>query len=203
MKKVLSIFSFLIFLSSFAFGQVEISTRLSEALQNAESTDYIRTLVYLRDQVDILSLDQRLYEEKATLQRRAFEVITALQEKANNTQGNLASYFQSKVIEGKVFNYQSYWIANMFMVEAQPEVIQELFTRMDVGQMDLDAILELDRPIIEEKNTEGIESSEPGLRIINAHLLWQLGITGAGRIVMNMDTGVLLSHPALQFKWRG
>ncbi len=190
-------------MSSITICQVEISSRLVSVLEKSESTDYVRVLVYLRNQVDIVALDQKLYRENATLQQRAYEVITTLQEKAKNTQGNLADYFQTKVYEGKIFNYESFWIANMFMVEAQPEIINELSSRMDIAQIDLDAFLELDRPIVVEKNSESIESVEPGLKIINADKLWQLGITGVGRIVMNIDTGVLLTHPALQFKWRG
>jgi hypothetical protein len=36
-----------------------------------------------------------------------------------------------------------------------------------------------------------------GLKIINADKLWALGFTGQGRMVMNIDTGVHLNHPAL------
>ena len=74
---------------------------------------------------------------------------------------------------------------------------------MDVAEIDLDAILELDRPEVVKDYIDGIESVEPGVKIINAHLLWAQGITGQGRIVMNIDTGVHPNHPALNFKWRG
>lgn len=47
------------------------------------------------------------------------------------------------------------------------------------------------------------EQVEIGLRVINAHRLWQIGITGAGRLVMNVDTGVDGNHPALNSRWRG
>ncbi len=53
------------------------------------------------------------------------------------------------------------------------------------------------------QGTEGTESVESGLKIINANLLWAIGITGQGRLVMGVDTGVQLGHPALQHKWRG
>jgi subtilisin family serine protease len=91
----------------------------------------------------------------------------------------------------------------MFMVEAKSNIINELMTRLDVAEMDLDALLELDRPEKVEGYVDGIESVEPGLKIINAHLLWAQGITGQGRLVMGIDTGVQLQHPALQHKWRG
>jgi subtilisin family serine protease len=42
------------------------------------------------------------------------------------------------------------------------------------------------------------------LRAINADRVWnELGITGAGTIVANLDTGVEGTHPALSARWRG
>jgi subtilisin family serine protease len=76
-------------------------------------------------------------------------------------------------------------------------------TRLDVAEIDLDALLELDRPEEVKGSVDGIESVEPGVKIINAHLLWAQGITGQGRLVMDIDTGVFPNHPALNFKWRG
>ncbi|MFN3694069.1 MAG: hypothetical protein ACK4UV_03595, partial [Ignavibacterium sp.] len=111
MKK-LSLFlcAFLAFLST-SLAQVEVSSRLQEAIQKAGPDDYVRALVLLRDQVDLLALDQRLYHEKATLERRAFEVITALQRKAQETQTNLLNYLQAKESAGEVFQYQSFWVS--------------------------------------------------------------------------------------------
>ncbi|MDP2363688.1 MAG: S8 family serine peptidase, partial [Ignavibacteria bacterium] len=115
----------------------------------------------------------------------------------------LNAYLNIKSESTEVFNYQAFWISNMFMVEAKPHIINELMTRLDVAEIDLDAFLELDRPEVVKDYVDGIESVEPGVRIINAHLLWAQGITGQGRIVMGIDTGVHLNHPALNHKWRG
>ncbi|MCS7053935.1 MAG: S8 family serine peptidase, partial [Ignavibacterium sp.] len=205
MKKILSILflSFLIFSSTFA--QVEVSTRLLNALQSAKENDYVRGLIYLRDQVDLLALDQRLYHKKASLEERAYTVITALQKKAEETQGNLINYLSSKESTGEVFQFKSFWVANMIMVEAKPAVYQELMMRMDIAEMDLDAFLELERPVEVGQSDEGYgsETIEPGLRVIRAPELWAMGITGQGRLLMNIDTGVYPNHPAYWHKWRG
>ena len=195
----------MIFIVYFAttFSQVEVSSRLQEALNQANQNDYVRVLVLLRSQVDIATLDQQLYSQKSTLQQRAYQVITALKQNAENTQGELNAYLNIKSESTEVFTYQAFWISNMFMVEAKPHIINELMTRLDVAEIDLDAILELDRPEVVKDYIGGIESVEPGVKIINAHLLWAQGITGQGRIVMNIDTGVHPNHPALNFKWRG
>ncbi|MCA2004831.1 MAG: S8 family serine peptidase [Ignavibacterium sp.] len=202
-KNALFLFVFLAFMAT-SIAQVEVSSRLQEAIQKAGPDDYVRALVLLRDQVDLLALDQRLYHDKATLERRAYEVITALQRKAQETQPNLLNYLQAKESLGEVFQYQSFWIANMVMVEAKPSVLLELTGRMDISQMDLDAILQLDKPeVVSEGDVEGHESVEIGLRVIKADQLWAMGITGQGRLLMNIDTGVYPNHPALQHKWRG
>jgi subtilisin family serine protease len=199
----LLLFFVLVFAASLTYSQVEVSSRLQQALNKANQNDYIKVLVLLRSQVDLASLDQQLYSQKSTMQQRAYQVITALKQNAENTQGSLKSYLNEKSESSEVFTYEAFWISNMFMVEAKPQIINELMTRLDVLEMDLDAFLELDRPEEVKDYVDGIESVEPGLRIINAHLLWAQGITGQGRLVMDIDTGVHPNHPALNFKWRG
>ena len=203
--KQISFFLFLLFIhSTFLFGQVEVSSRLQKAITEANPDDYIKVLVLLRDQVDVEAMNEQFYTESVSIQQRAYILINALQEKAKNTQVNLLSYLQEKSDLGSVFTYESFWIGNLVMVEAKVDVINELMNRLDVSQMDLDAILQLDEPVeVIENAPEAIESVEAGLKIINAHLLWAMGITGQGRLVMNIDTGVQLQHPALQYKWRG
>jgi bacillopeptidase F len=202
LKKLILILAFVL-TSTFAFAQVEISSRLQEALNRAGQNDYLQVIVLLRSQVDLATMNQQLYTQKATLQQRAYQVITALQQNAENTQGELNNYFASKYESADVYSYKSFWISNMFVIEAKPHIIYELMNRMDVAEIDLDAFLELDRPEVVENYVDNPESVEPGLRIINAHLLWAQGITGQGRIVMGIDTGVHPNHPALQHKWRG
>lgn len=203
MKKNLLLLISLLLLGTEVYSQVMVSTRLQTALANSENNEYVRGLIVLRDQVDILGLDAQLYEEKATLQERAYRVITALQEKAASTQGNLKAFIEANITNRKIFSYQTFWVANMIMIEAKPEIYQQLMNSLEVSEMDLDAILVLDKPHQSEGGGEGTETTELGLNVINAHRLWQMGITGQGRIAMNIDTGVYPTHPALQHKWRG
>jgi len=202
LKKLL-LLSILLLTATISFPQAEVSTRLQEALNKANPTDYIKVIVLLRSQVDLATLDQQLYAQKSTLQQRAYQVITALKQNAENTQNGLKEYFLQKSETAEVYTYEAFWISNMFAIEARSSVIYELMNRLDVAELDLDALLELDRPEKGPENVDGTESVEPGLRIINAHLLWAQGITGQGRLVMDIDTGVYPNHPALNYKWRG
>lgn len=192
-----------------SFCQTEVSTRLNNYISNIDRDYLVPVLIVLRDQADIHSLDEQLYRERAPLNIRAFTIITALKEKARSTQQDLTAYLSSQSRTNRITSRKSFWVVNMIRITAKPEVINELTKRTDIAEIDLDAEPGWDRPVsagttvpeAEGKASEG-KASE-GLKIINADKLWKLGITGAGRLVMNMDTGVDGMHPALAYKWRG
>jgi subtilisin family serine protease len=204
MKMFLRLSIFLLLSCTATFGQAEISSRLQKQLNESKPDDYLKVLIYLSDQVDLESLDAQLYLEKASPQTRAYKVITALQEKAASTQGPLINYFEEKLITRLVFSYKPFWVANFFMIEAKPEIIQELKNRSDILQLDVDALLDYDKPVSKGKGiTEAIMGSEIGAKVVNADKLWKLGITGQGRLLMGIDTGVRSTHIALTERFRG
>jgi len=203
-KYLLSIVFVTSLLLSNLFAQAEITSRLSDALAEAsKDNSTVRSLVILKDQVDINSLDKQLYETKATLEERAYIVITTLQQKANTTQSALIEYLDNKYTD-EVSEYRSFWITNMVFVDAVPTVILEMAERNEIAVLDLDAELAWDEPVKREPAAAKIPGGiEPGLAAINAPAMWAAGYTGAGRIVMNDDTGVDGNHPAINYKWRG
>lgn len=203
MKKTLFLFVFVFLFAVQSFSQVEVSTRLTRALQNSMESDYIKGFVILTEQVDLKSLDQRLYDENASLQRRAYEVITALKQRASETQAAFIPYLEQKYTSREVFSYKSYWIVNCFLIEAQPSVYYELMNSMDVAAMDIDAEIQWDEPVESIEDAPELVGVEQGVRIINAPLLWQMGITGTGSIVMGDDTGVHYTHEAIDDQWHG
>ncbi len=195
-------------LSSVLFAQTDKYTnRLEERMRTAQPDEYIRVIIVLNDRVDIVRLDQQLYSSGVSLQERSYTVITELKKKADATQTALRQYLSEKESVNDVFRFQTFWIANAIMAEAKPSVIEELSLKSDIEYIDIDPILDWDRPVEsseaprrDEKSTGG---REPGLTVINAPELWAMGITGDGQIVMNIDTGVDVNHPAINYKWRG
>ena len=185
------------------FTSAGFSERLYKRLNMSGKNEYVKVLVLLKDRVDIDILDGYLYEINASAEYRAKTVISALMQKAALTQGSLLTYIADESINGNVLNYKSYWITNLIYVEAKPEIIYYLASRIEVDEIDLDAELDYDRPVAMEPAGEKDASSEVGLKVIKANLLWQIGITGMGRLVMSEDTGVDGNHPALNYKWRG
>lgn len=204
MKRIIPILVVLFLNCTLIFGQAEVSSRLQQEINKSNPNDYIKTLIYLSDQVDLETLDAQLYLEKASPQIRAYKVIIALQEKAASTQGALINFLEEKLTEREVFSYKTFWIANLIMVEAKADIINQIKNRADVSQMDIDAMLDWDKPTQRGNiTTEEILSTEPGLKIVNADKLWALGITGSGRLLMGIDTGVRHTHVALNSRFRG
>lgn len=204
MKKIILLVFALLLCGINAFGQnVEISQRLKQKMDSMNPIEFTKVLVMMSDQADILALDSYLYQINASAELRAKMVITALMDKAQTTQGPILEYLNNQRTLGKVRVVMPFWITNTIMVEATPDVLIQLSKRGDVAVMDLDADMDYDRPTHREPAGDNVATVENGLKVINAHQLWALGITGAGRLVMGDDTGVDETHPAISQKWRG
>lgn len=162
----------------------------------------VRALVFLNEQVDIPGLEQQLSARNASLQQRAYTVITTLQNKAAATQPGILSYLKSLAGEGAM-EYQSFWIVNMIRVETAPALVQALAARPEAALLDADHLLAIAAPAAQQPAGPAMNGAEAGLKLINAHKLWELGFRGEGRLVMNIDTGVEGTHPALAARWRG
>ena len=204
MKKLFFIV-FLLLAYTVSYAQfAEVSTRLKQKLSSMSPMEYTSVLVLLKDRVNVEALDAQLYSQKANAQYRAKTVIEALMEKARLTQGPILAALENKKLAGKVRNYESFWISNMILVDANAETIQDLIRRADIEEIDIDALLDYDKPVDPPVfSPEGSEASEIGLKVIKANKLWEIGITGLGRLVMNIDTGVEGTHPAFASRWRG
>ncbi|MGH1363809.1 MAG: S8 family serine peptidase [Calditrichia bacterium] len=182
----------------------EISVRMDLALQDAaQANSTIKAYVMLNDQVDVTSLDQQLYTEKASLKDRVYIVLTALREKADETQYRLLNRLADLPAD-QVPNVTSLWIVNMLLIEAKAEVYYELMKHGDVAIMDVVPEPNWDRPVAEGPASASIPGGvEPGIEAINARKMWEQGYDGTGRLVMGIDSGVNGNHPAVAGKWRG
>lgn len=202
MKKLITLLVFLL-TAQLCFADAYVTSRLQTKMSSLNSLEYTRTLVILKDHIDIEALDADLYARNVSVEQRAYIVITTLRNKALQTQGPLLNYVEGERNFGKVKQYIPFWICNMVFVEATPDVLFAISKRNDVDFMDLDARLEMEKPVNDPVVVEGTESVETGLKVIKADSLWRIGITGAGRTVMNIDGGVNGTHPALNSRWWG
>ncbi|MGD8395798.1 MAG: S8 family serine peptidase [Candidatus Eiseniibacteriota bacterium] len=174
----------------------------------------VSVLIHMADQVPLTDLDRQLRDARVTLQTRHYEVVTRLQAVAAASQPALLADLEARRASGEVTGYTGYWIANQVVAQMTVAAVREVAARADVGVVYANFTAELIEPVggtprvVSEGNEgEGLREGigiTPGLQAINADRVWhELGITGAGRLVSNMDTGVYGSHPALVDRWRG
>jgi subtilisin family serine protease len=169
----------------------------------------VSVMIYLADRVPLDHLDSRLKAERATLAVRHERVITSLIEKAADTQPELLAELARRKTAGEVMGYTPYWIANLVVAKMTVGAAREVAMRPDVATVEPNFTVEPIKPVVRPPGGAGGSASPqvgatPGLRAINADRVWyELGITGAGRLIGNIDTGVMGDHVALASRWRG
>ncbi|MBK7336651.1 MAG: hypothetical protein IPJ00_10945 [Saprospirales bacterium] len=112
------------------FREEVVSTHLLERMAN-QPDDMHSFYIILKDRVDAVALNRSLRESKASLDRRAKEVIGTLQDKASATQGPIVQFLKENpgVDQGSV---HSYWIANLVYAKATHRPSQSRFGGKDI-----------------------------------------------------------------------
>lgn len=195
----------------------DISPTFESMLSRATTDEFVSGIIILESPIDIASLDVALHSRKAPLAERYDEVYHALRQNANQTQPRFRAELDAAVATGLVKGYTPYWIENLFVVLAKREFFLALRNRGDVRALSENFQAKLIEPAhrefsfdsedetrIPEPRSLDEESTEPGQDAIGAtRVNRELGITGQGVLVANLDTGVDGNHPALAARWRG
>lgn len=195
----------MILISLLAVGAkgAEMDFSLQTKLNESPDSDTIQALAYFKNQADIAGLDRQLKIEHATLAERNDRVILALQAAATQSQPEMTAFLESLKAAGKIIDYRMFWIANMFWVEGTGEGLEAISARQELSKVYLNYEIEAIAPVKTEPANDILTGHETGLDRINATAAWVHGFTGAGRVVMNIDTGVDGTHPALSAGFRG
>ena len=156
----------LLFLNT-AFGQNKLHQDLIDAFQSARisSQSQIGGIIILEDQVNIKEI-KKTFNSATSRSERHRVVIEELMEKADLSQQKILgslSGFSSSASEVK-----SLWIINAISAKATQGVFESLATSGDVAMIYLDYPIEGIEAIPSSTSTN---ATEPGIRLINAHLL--------------------------------
>jgi len=158
--------------------------------------------ILLKDQVDIPGMRLEFVKDKTPLHDRAVKVVTSLKAKAAATQQPLLDFLATDPLVDR-HGIEPLWVTNVIQARVNLATIKRLSLREDVGK------LELIVPVQYADEGEATvappvpDGSEPGLVQMNAHKLWEMGYTGAGSLVMTVDSGVDWLHPSLVGKYQG
>jgi subtilisin family serine protease len=134
-------------------------------------------------------------------------VITALQDKAAETQDALLALVDTAKKAGQVGKVKAVWITNAIAISAKPAFMRRIEKRSDIRSLYLDYEIELiepvGEPIVTPVDMERTRAIENGILVSRAPELWALGIDGTGALACDQDTGADGNHPAFADRWRG
>ena len=178
----------LVVIGAVAASAGDESRDLQKALQSLGPDDEIAVIVRLSDKADISP-----FKHKDKGRRRA-DIIKALKDKAEKTQGPVRIFLEKK----KAKKIKSLWVINGIAAAVPASLVNDLANFPGVEAVTLDAVVHV--PVV----TAGTAAApEWNISAVHAPDLWNMGYTGQGIVVANMDSGVYLDHPDLQGKWRG
>jgi subtilisin family serine protease len=187
-------------------GAADIQPGLDMHLQDLADDDMVSVILTMTHQAPIAELNASLKQSRSSLSNRHETVVLALKE-ASMTQTDLLSTLTDKQDRSSgVEGFTSYWISNLVVAKISKATLYELAERDDIDYIEPNFTVSLIEPT-KDPNPAPQDRSRGAtidLRAINADRCWyELGITGAGVLVANCDTGVDGNHPALSSRWRG
>ncbi|MFN2227835.1 MAG: carboxypeptidase regulatory-like domain-containing protein, partial [Anaerolineae bacterium] len=178
-------------------GDFRVDAEVSTELETGGRADFF---IWLRERADL----SPAYDIADADTRHEF-VFEALTRTADTTQAEIRAY-----LEGRGLEYEVFWINNSILVRggdlavveamrARGDVyrIRGVYTRMSIPDPEQLAIVTPTGGQTEADTLWNID-------IVSAPQVWsQLGITGDGAVVANIDTGVRYTHEALVDSYRG
>jgi len=154
-------------------------------------------IVYLWEKADLGPARQ--IEEKLARRQTVVETLRAT---ADRSQRELRALLSELQAAGHVRATQPLWIVNAIVVTGDAEALKVLAARPEVARIRADHARRLPEPIPSAPSAPSTIAWN--LRMIGADRVWdELGITGKGVVVANLDTGVDWTHPALRSAYRG
>ena len=181
----------------------EYSPDFGAYLADHQQDEMVGAIVTMADKVDLEALKSELYARHADRREWHETVVLALQAKATATQADILAQIDGLAAQGKVEKYRNLWVGNVILINATREALDILVARNDVEAIYPDYPIENIEPVSKGDDIPIIAGVENGLRAIRADEVWAMGITGEGRLVSHLDTGVDGNHPALNARWRG
>jgi subtilisin family serine protease len=153
-------------------------------------------VVFLADQADV-----RGARGIANRSERGRTVQRELTDHAARSQAPLTRWLTARGV-----GFQSFWVANMLVLDADRGLVDALATRPDVARIDANApVRGVEDPSIAQVALAPatVTAVEAGVANVRAPDMWTLGYTGAGIVIGDADTGVRWTHTDVKHAYRG
>ncbi|MBX3013992.1 MAG: S8 family serine peptidase [Caldilineaceae bacterium] len=189
-----------------------------------------RFLIYLRQELDVTTLQGTVFASQAAQRNALFASLTAQAEQA---QAPLRSWLISRVGTAMVTAYQPFVVINAIAVEGSLESVIALAQHPDVARLVANYPLvkmgqvpspALTQPFaataflntaqtdpwrqltdgLSQPTAAALDPANWNIQLVRADRVWnELGVRGEGAVVAGFDTGVDFRHPALVKQYRG
>lgn len=204
MKKILFVCFFFAGFITVQAQHAYLGDALWSTLHQQENTrSNYRIIIVLQDQLNTQLFEVDAIQHQYSLQQRQQRLIQQLQLRASSTQKEIISYIRTwqNTHRSASSEIHSFWLVNMIVLDATPDLIWQLADRDDIAFMDLDAAYMTSpvKPVsMLPSDAKAPGAAETGLKVIKANALWKMGYTGKNRLSYSIDTGVWPEHPALR-----
>jgi subtilisin family serine protease len=172
------------------YAAAKLPKDLQAKIQAAAPGTKISVIVSLADKVN-----HNNYKAQGR-NKRDGRLVNALKAKAALTQPAFVAFLQKFGI-----TLTPLWINNSLAVTAPVEVISQLALLPGIQSIVADEVISVSS--IMGTTSAAAAAPEWNITAVNAPSLWNLGYSGSGIVIANMDTGVDPAHPDLAGKWRG
>ncbi len=198
-----------------------ITVPLQEKLKTSKPDELVPVNLVLKEQVNYSQLTNSFKMNHVPRKERRIRVIEYAREfNASHHQSEIVSFLKSRKRLGKVGRMHAYILINAISFEATPDVIQEVYKKYKdyIRSIDYDEPGPIETLFDDGRNTVKVDKNNPekhnaerlmkssgftpvtpdqvawGVQRIRAPELWDMGITGQGVVIANLDTGTNYNH---------
>jgi subtilisin family serine protease len=191
------------FIASLAFGSIAVGsadTGLGWLDQVGSSAGELHEVVVFFDNETLRSTVQAA---SATPDLTREQRISKVSKQLRSYRPNNHNAVREFVIARSTSEIAEFWIVPSMFATLSGDDIRTLSAMTGVQRIVPNLIVELIEPVETKEAESSAASTSVHQQMLNLPYLWNLGITGVGRLVCSFDTGVESDHPALTGNWRG
>ena len=174
----------------------------NQAEKNA-TNEWVEVVLTANEQPDLDSLDAYLSNNRIARKQRGKYVVNYLLNYSKSHQDVWAKSYQLKK---DVAITEVFWVGAFYKVQVNRKGLKQLSEDAALAYIELANEQKVvgHFPIPYAKSGKrAIGGIEPGLEAVQSRFMWDLGYTGKGQKILNLDTGIWPDHPSMKGRFIG